>query len=382
MKFFKKILIKDILRKVNTKKIPLKRNECSLIKTEQYNLPARTATTQNQGLSCFVPRNDATVLINKISVSANGDFSAFWHDEEFTILQDSYALEGNGFELNREKALYIISAMQKALSKKYNWENKPCWNKIKNENIYLPATYDNEIDFELMENQIKKLADKQIEELERYLLTIGLNDYELTEDEKLSLSFFKTITYDNKRNNSNIIKDGLLIKEFKIGDLFDVKSSKKKFNACDVTVLKVGYPYVVRTSLNNGILGYINEDPKYLNEKNTISFGQDTATMFYQEQPYFTGDKIKILSLKKGNLNNITAQFFLTVMRKAFASFTWGASSFNEDIIKNTVILLPVTYTEEIDFELMEKYIRAIEKITIKKLYEDKGLLIDYTKKR
>ena len=150
-------------------------------------------------------------------------------------------------------------------------------------------------------------------------------------------------------------------KEFHIGDIFEVKSSKKKFNACDVTILEKGYPYVVRTSANNGIRGYINEDPKYLNDGNTISFGQDTATMFYQPEPYFTGDKIKILQFKNGTLNEQSAQFFLTVMRKAFSDFSWGVSSFDENIIKGVSIYLPVTEIEEIDFNYMEARIKELE---------------------
>lgn len=62
-----------------------------------------------------------------------------------------------------------------------------------------------------------------------------------------------------------------------------------------MTLLEHGkYPYVVRMGSNNGQKGYIDEDEKYLNPGNTISFGQDTATMYYQETPYFTGDKIKM----------------------------------------------------------------------------------------
>lgn len=153
-------------------------------------------------------------------------------------------------------------------------------------------------------------------------------------------------------------------KEFEIGDLFEVKSSKKKYNACDVKFSAEGYPYVVRTSLNNGIRGYIKEDPSFLNDGNTISFGQDTATMFYQEQPYFTGDKIKILKLKNHALNKFTAEFFLTVMRKAFCNFSWGSSSFEEDIIKSITISLPVTDSGDIDFVYMEDHMKFLAKET------------------
>ncbi|MBF4281139.1 hypothetical protein EAY27_29100, partial [Vibrio anguillarum] len=83
--------------------------------------------------------------------------------------------------------------------------------------------------------------------------------------------------------------------EYKVSDLFSVNTSKKRFDANKVTISpdKEGYPYIVRQSTNNGRRGYIQESPEYLNENNTIAFGQDTATMFYQNEPYFTGDKIK-----------------------------------------------------------------------------------------
>ena len=54
-----------------------------------------------------------------------------------------------------------------------------------------------------------------------------------------------------------------------------------RFDANKVDVLKSGkFPYVVRMGSNNGQKGFIYEDETYLNEGNTISFGQDTATMF------------------------------------------------------------------------------------------------------
>ena len=37
--------------------------------------------------------------------------------------------------------------------------------------------------------------------------------------------------------------------------------------------------------------------------KKTISFEQDTATIFYQEKPYFTGDKIKVIFYRDCELN-------------------------------------------------------------------------------
>lgn len=146
-----------------------------------------------------------------------------------------------------------------------------------------------------------------------------------------------------------------------MGDLFEVNTYKKRFDANKVTISDNGNPYVVRTSLNNGIRGFINEDEQYLNEGNTISFGQDTATMFYQEKPYFTGDKIKILKAKDRRFNKNNAQFFIITMNKTFSSFSWGSSSFSVEIIENQKLTLPVSKNGKIDFKFMESFIAELE---------------------
>ena len=149
--------------------------------------------------------------------------------------------------------------------------------------------------------------------------------------------------------------------EYKLGDLFEVNSSKKRFDANKVDVFENGkFPYVVRMSSKNGQKGYINEEEDFLNEGNTISFGQDTATMFYQEKPYFTGDKIKILKSKDEKFNKKNAQFFILTMSKAFSSFSWGASSFNVKILESQKIQLPIK-NNKIDFEFMESFIAELE---------------------
>ena len=146
--------------------------------------------------------------------------------------------------------------------------------------------------------------------------------------------------------------------EFKLGDLFEVVSYKKCFDANKVAIIENrGHPYIVRQSTENGRKGNIDEPIKYLNPGNTISFGQDTATMFYQEKPYFTGDKIKILRPKYAKFGKNNAQFFLSTMRKAFCSFAWGSSRFNVETLKKQMVSLPIKNNGYIDFDFMESFI-------------------------
>ena len=168
---------------------------------------------------------------------------------------------------------------------------------------------------------------------------------------------------------------------FTLGELFEVLTSKKRFDANKVQVFEEGKnPYVVRTSSNNGQRGFIDEDELYLNDGNTISFGQDTATMFYQEKPYFTGDKIKILKAKNKKFNKNNAQFFISTMAKAFSAFSWGSSSFNVSIIENQKLTLP-TQNGKIDFAFMENFIAELEAERIAELeaYLSATGLQDYT---
>lgn len=172
----------------------------------------------------------------------------------------------------------------------------------------------------------------------------------------------------------------MMWENFELQKITTVSSPKKRFNANTLTINphpKDGYPYVVRTALNNGIRGYIKEDEKYLNAGNTYSFGQDTATVFWQPNHYFTGDKIKVLT-PTHKLTDEMALFILIAIRKAFALFSWGTASFNEEIIKTMQITLPIKSEDDVaiiddthfyhekgfipDFEYMHKCIADIQK--------------------
>ena len=117
--------------------------------------------------------------------------------------------------------------------------------------------------------------------------------------------------------------------------IFEIYPTKKKINANTLT-FNGKYPYVARGEGNNGIRGYINYDHQFLNPANTISFGQDTGTMYYQPTAYFTGDKIYVFKLNpnfKQKLNYKIALYLITAARKIFSTFVWGQTSFAIDKI-------------------------------------------------
>lgn len=295
---------------------------------------------------------------NCISVNYNGSVGcSFYQEEPFYASDDvNICYSKENWILNRKRALFFC-AVFKNFSQKFSYTQK--WNKERMEKsrVLLPTTPDGTPDFSYMERYIGELA--------AYLRAAGLENYDLTAAEQNALDDFK-----NNRLN---------FKEFKIDNLFEISTPKRKFNANSV---KFGgrFPYVVRTSLNNGIRDFLDEDERFLNSAGTISFGQDTATIFYQEKPYFTGDKIKILRFKIMNLNEKIANFMLTLMRKSFSHFQWGQSSFNENVLKNVVIKLPVT-SDAPDFAFMESFVTAQQKLAIRDVVLWKDKVISETRK-
>lgn len=163
---YKEFKIGDLFEKINTIPLKYKVNDLPKEANSEYNLPALTAGIINQGLSCFVKRNEnyTTILKNVISVSANGANSGamFYQDCEFTVLQDAYAIRCIKKELDKNESLYFLSALQKVIKGNFNWVNKAGWHKIKNYNISLPITEKCDIDFDFMEKYIRAIEKKAI----------------------------------------------------------------------------------------------------------------------------------------------------------------------------------------------------------------------------
>ena len=68
-------------------------------------------------------------------------------------------------------------------------------------------------------------------------------------------------------------------------------------------------------------------------------------------------------------------------MRKAFQNFAWGQSSFNENILKNMEIRLPVDSNDNIDYTYITTFIQAQEKLSIKSVIDWKDKIINTSKK-
>lgn len=165
---FKEWKIGELFEKIKVNSLKYKVKDLEGKHDEEFNLPALTAGIENQGLSCFVPRTNATILKNVISVSANGANTGvmFYQPNEFTVLQDSYAIKHiNKEETSKNEYMFFVSVLQKTIRGNYTWSEKAGWERIKTENISVPITVDGEIDYNFMHHFIsaqEKLAIKGV----------------------------------------------------------------------------------------------------------------------------------------------------------------------------------------------------------------------------
>lgn len=343
-----------MFEKLPFNKLRYKKADLPSNKINDFVLPAITCTTENNGISCYVKKENATIFKNCISVAANGDAPVFYQSNEFTILQDAYVIDFKDKKLNKKENLFFTALLKKAL-KKFDWANKSGWERVKNENILLPTTQNGEIDFEFMESFVAELEAERVAELEAYLAAASLKDYELTADELSALSKFENYNWG----------------EFRIGDLFEMKNTFS-FNKEKLTDGNE-YDYVTRTSNNQGILqstGFVNA--RNLNEAGIWSLGLLQMDFFYRQRQWYAGQFVRKI-IPKIKLTQNSILFFTTLLNSQKNILLSVLVRDVDRTFKNLKIKLPVTASGEIDFEFMNNFIKAIKKLVIKDvvLYTD-----------
>ena len=338
-------------------------------------VPFVTTRSGNNGIAYYVDskpmcKGDALTIASDGSVG-----ETYYQDKPFSASNIAVIMEPHEDVRKAwtpQSALYLSALIKQYARAKYDWGRKYSVNRVRATQLELPVTSAGQPDFaymtarirELEAERIRELEAERIRELEAYLSVTGLDDTTLSASEAQALT------------------QKVKWKKFRIGDVFDIHPSARKINA-NAVKFNGHYPYVARGTSTNGIRGYINWDTNDLNPANTISFGQDTATIYYQDKPYFTGDKIQIFELKDRfpKLNSETAQFMIACMNAVFGNYTWGQQSFAVKKLREAKFMLPVTFDNDIDFDYMQNYIRATEKQTIKGVVEYKDRVIAETKK-
>lgn len=153
-------------------------------------------------------------------------------------------------------------------------------------------------------------------------------------------------------------------KNFRFGDLISNIHKAKAINKDDLTVAtdsENAIRYITRTGENNGceLLADLRDvDSKMIEKGNAISIGDTTATCFYQEEDFITGDHMVVIRADSW-LNPYTALYIVAILTKEQYKYSYGRA-YLMDRIKETVVKLPVDSDGNPDYHFMEDYIKSL----------------------
>lgn len=153
-------------------------------------------------------------------------------------------------------------------------------------------------------------------------------------------------------------------KEFRIGDMFDIRPTKA-YKLTNSQLLDNGdTPVMANSAYNNGIGGYSTLKPTEIGNMITFSDTVDANTIFYQSDSFIGYPHVQGLFPKgeyANKWNKYSYLFLVSVFRKS--AFTKGfdyGNKFRRDIAIDLKVKLPTTFDGLPDWSYMENYMKSV----------------------
>lgn len=311
------------------------------------------SSTENgvMGFSNLKPINKGNTLT--CSDTTLGADTMFYQQSDFIGYSHIQHLVPKFEPFNKAIATIIISACRVSTAKKYDYGNKFNRIEMNNTKIQLP-TKNNKIDFEFINNFIAELEAERIKELDAYLLATDIKDYILSPEEERILKDF----------------DNLKWQSFNLENLFGKATRGKRLKSNDRILGDL--PFVTAGETDEGVSAFIGNNVTIFSENTT------TIDMFgsakYRNYKYGGDDHIAVVHTQ--NLPKLASIFVTTAIHKTSynGQFNYGRNFYAKDA-DSLNISLP-TKENKPDYETMEIFISAVQKLVIKDLvlYVDKKI--------
>jgi len=219
-----------------------------------------------------------------------------------------------------------------------------------------------EIDFDFMEAYVRELEEERVRELEEervrelsaYLKVSGLDNYELSEEEKQAINKLDTIKFE----------------KFNLEMLFGKSTRGKRLKSAER--VNGNLPFVTAGETDEGISAFIGNNVDIF-EKNTTTIDMFGSAK-YRNYQYGGDDHVAIVHTEKLPMN--AAIFVTSAIHKVShnGQFDYGRNFYAKDA-DALDILLPIKNLEP-DYEYMALVISAVHKLVIKDviLWADKNI--------
>lgn len=171
-------------------------------------------------------------------------------------------------------------------------------------------------------------------------------------------------------------------KEFKIKDILGEAKLGKYRNPESLYKDDNGYEYICASNQNNGVnkdMPKVNGENLSLTPGNIIAWGKQCPMFTYHKEPCVTSQGMYYLELDD-SIDENAALFIISCLTNRLEGKYGYSNCLIGSKLDEETISLPVKETEEIDWEFMEDYIKAIQKIVIKDVVKYKDEVIAKTK--
>lgn len=307
-------------------------------------VPYITTSAFNNGVGGFVD-GEPMYEGGCITVASDGSIgSTFYQEGPFSASNITVVLKPKTGFLTKYIAHYLATKIRNYAEQNFNYGNKYSVNRVRETSLKLPVTSQGEPDWQYMEDFMKEIeyeAQQTIETLDK----------------------ISTISRGGVVSN---YPEPYKYKEFKVGDLFDIRPTKSyKLVNKDLLVDGGINPVIVNTKFNNGVGGYT--DKECTEEGGIITFSDTTnwESIFYQAKQFVGYPHVQGMypnDCIKEYINMYNMQYFVTTFRVSAQSQGFDYhNKFNRKVAKELNIKLPITPQGEPDWQYMEDFMRKIE---------------------
>lgn len=318
------------------------------------------AIDSNNGIANHIgqkPIHDA----NTISLSYNGSVGeAFYQYEPYWATDDVNALYSNYEGFNEYIGLFIVTIIRQE-KYKFSYGRKWTLENMNTSEIKLP---------------IKQQKDGTpfIDETKTFSDEGYVPDWQFMEDYIKSLHY-KPITTNNTLAATFKVTE---LHEFVFGKLIKEPYKAHAYTKDELEETEISdtsIRYITRTAENNGCELIVESTGlKYIEKGNAISIGDTTATCFYQEKEFVTGDHMIVI--RADWLNKYTGLFITTLLNFERYRYSYGRA-YLMDRVKDTIVKLPICHNDDgtpvidetkefsdegyiPDWQFMENYIKSL----------------------
>lgn len=150
-------------------------------------------------------------------------------------------------------------------------------------------------------------------------------------------------------------------KEFRLGDLFEIKGVKQSKCQKDIPTDTNGIPYIVQSTANNMFSRNVNRQWLIDNNEppqkgNAIVLGVTLPAVSYQPIEFGAS---QVITARSKQLNEYVGIYFATIISKHMARFSYQEKPGIQKY-KDLRVTLPVTKSLQVDYAYMERFIREI----------------------